>query len=483
MQRRIQRLATGTTLEEGLNLSAQQVSKLIEKLDESVGDSDEDAKVSQQKIDSFGAKCYSNIPVYEQAVVHLKEQPANTGLTSAELRQQMGVLKKTSKMFTDLMQVYGFSSDRVQEGKLLVNRLVLNKQPILLPQPLQAQPKASSSSSILPCPSVPAVAAVNWKPSPPGTTLNLVKAALAMKRKASVELVNNDPTEIVGAARSNSDSTLTNTLPDDAKPFPFSSVAHSDLKSAINSTKTAKRSGHKITSTPNKRLKSTPPGHFSVAVSRIEDKIDKAIAKKTDVELCKLLIGLQIPGIASKCRNLHVVIRRALEPQVEISRPFSLLSILKNLSVRFVLKNFGLPEIQLSRFAKALTEKRKSEFRLTTSDHTMLKLLRDDSLTIGMLFERYDREESIQHFLSHALKSLRQLISFLGVLCVVKSPNAEEEPSLALAFSIVLSSISDIVRSAYVIDERDEQEVYVLNSVPLGSPIFIKSDRDVRRYW
>jgi hypothetical protein len=214
-----------------------------------------------------------------------------------------------------------------------------------------------------------------------------------------------------------------------------------------------------------------------VAASRFlaKEKIDKAIEKKNDAELCKLLVGLNRPGLFSACRNMYIMLWYLSKQEPETLLPCNLETLISRLTVRFVLKNVGLCETQVLRLSKALAEKRRAEFKLSHSDCLFLDIIRDEKVTMKSLFGAEARGD-YSDFIEHARFVLRQQIAFLVLIEVLTPVQAQSDTIHTQYFSLVLSSNSNSLRESVDVP-------YTMNAIPLGCPVYVKSDRDVRRYW
>ena len=87
------------------------------------------------------------------------------------------------------------------------------------------------------------------------------------------------------------------------------------------------------------------------------DDIDRAINCRSDSDLFKLLLGIKPPGLVIGSRNLHNTIFQTFITFDDLKRRRKYIQIkmdklLDKLSVRFVIKNYGIPVTSLSHLSK-----------------------------------------------------------------------------------------------------------------------------------
>ena len=87
------------------------------------------------------------------------------------------------------------------------------------------------------------------------------------------------------------------------------------------------------------------------------DDIDRAINCRSDSDLLKLLLGLKPPGLVIGSRNLHNTIFQTFIKFDDLKKKRKCIEIkmdklLDKLSVRFVIKNYGIPVSSLSHLSK-----------------------------------------------------------------------------------------------------------------------------------
>ena len=219
----------------------------------------------------------------------------------------------------------------------------------------------------------------------------------------------------------------------------------------------------------------------------IDKKIDRCI---DDISLFKLLLGLHPPGICVTTKNLQAHIMRIFEQQrthriEDGSGTFTAKDIICSLSVRYAVKNYGLPEKYVFDISSSLVDIEKRGANILSPDgiRVISRAIKDQYMNIEHFLGDLSVETShVTEFILHVKKKIIIDLCFLVCLGVLFPANNALCAAECAAFILeAFSSSTTIDHSMFW--KLISTESFEFRTKPLGTPEPLRDEADVLKYW